>query len=175
MKKILALALSLMLLLSAVPAFAQELHSAERTVESLGGVEIAFNDLGFSLTIPEILAQTEVSEEDAALGAFDCYALADGSAYFYMIAQLMEGEGVLENYITTVQGTEGVTDPGLLSINGTSWFCYTIAETNQQVFATDVGNILLTVLCQPADDASFMTAMTQVLGTLKPLEATPAA
>ncbi|MEG2702799.1 MAG: hypothetical protein RSA65_09290 [Clostridia bacterium] len=176
MKKLLALSLSLMLLLSIVPAFAQELQSAEITVESIDGAPIAFEDLGFSLTIPEILAQTEVSEEEAAAGAFDCYAVADGSAYFYMIAQQIEGEGALENYITTVQSTETVTDPGMLVINGITWFVYTLAETNQQIFSTDVnGTVLLSVLCQPADDAGFMTAMTQVLGTLKALEAAPAA
>ncbi|MEG2603523.1 MAG: hypothetical protein RSB91_01230, partial [Clostridia bacterium] len=86
------------------------------------------------------------------------------------------GEGALENYITTVQSTETITDPGMLVINGITWFVYTLAETNQQIFSTDVnGTVLLSVLCQPADDAGFMTAMTQVLGTLKALEAAPAA
>lgn len=166
MKKMLALVLAMMLCLSCTAAMAQELQQADITVEPLEGVEMYFESLGFTITIPEILAQTEVGEADAAVGVFDAYALADASAYMMLGANELNDDTAIEGLIASLQENTAITDLGILTINGVSWLTYTLAETNQLMFCTDVGNILLTAYCFPADDEGFQGVMLQILGSL---------
>lgn len=167
MKKLLSLVLVLCMV--SVAALAEDTFQ-ELTVDALEGATMQFADLGFSMVIPEVLAQTEVSQEDAASGAFDCYALADGSAYFYMLASEVGADFDFQGYYTSLKTTEGVLEPSLLKINGVAWIAYHTTK-NQMVFVTDVNQTLaLTIVASPADDEGFVAVMTSVLGSVKPIE-----
>lgn len=168
MKKLLALLLTLTMCFAATAALAEGLQTAEITVDALEGKEMYFESLGLTLTIPEVLAQTDVTEENAAQGVFDCYALADASAYIMLGANQMTTEDAVQQLIATLQADATYSDIGILTINGIAWLTYSNTSANMVYFTTNVGDILLTCYASPANDEGFTSVVLSTLGSLVP-------
>ena len=166
MKKITALFLSLLLVLSLSVASAEGLQSAEITIDPIEGATMQFASLGIELTIPEILVQTDVPAELAETEVFDCYALADGSAYMLLGATQMQSDDDITNLITALQADSEYSELGILTINGASWLTYANEAQNMLMFTTNVGEIMLTVYSSPYNDEGFRAVMLQILGTV---------
>lgn len=170
MKKLIALTLALVLALSCAASLAEDLQNAEITVEPIEGLTMQFTDLGIELTIPEILAQTELPEGMAETSIFDCYALADGSAYMMLGADQMSGDDAITNLVAGLQADAAYSQIGVLTINGVSWLTYAKEADNLLMFTTNVGDILLTLYCEPYNDEGFRAVMLQILGTVALME-----
>lgn len=166
MKKLVSLALVMVMLCVSFTAFASELQTAEITVDPAQGSTMVFEDLGFELTIPEALAQTDVPESLAETDIFDCYALADGSAFLMLGGTEMADENSLNNLLASLQADSAYSDIGVLTINGISWLAYAKVEDNLLMFSTDVGTTLFTVYSSPYNDETFRSTVLSILGSL---------
>lgn len=170
MKKTISLFLALALMLSCSAALATELQSAEITVDPIEGDTYQFEDLGIELTIPAILAQTDLPAGLEDSSVFDCFALADGSAYMMIGADEMASEDAVTNLVAALQADAEYSELGILTINGVAWLTYAKEADNLLMFTTNVGNILLTVYSSPYNDEGFRAVMLQILGTVAAME-----
>ena len=166
MKKTIALLLALALTLSCSISLAEGLQTAEITVDPIEGATMLFEDLGITLTIPEVLVQTELPEGLAETSVFDCFALADGSAYMMLGADQMTNENAVNDLVAALQADSAYSELGLLSINGIGWLTYAKEADNMLMFTTNVNDILLTVYSSPYNDEGFRSVMLQILGSV---------
>ena len=162
MKRLSALLLALVLCLTCVAALAEE---NALVVDAPEGSGYAYEQLGIAIFVPDDLVQTEVSEEDAALGAFDMFRAEDGSKMIQFRISDPGADFDPQAYFDSLKGTEGVVDPEVGTINGISWITYS-TTSNQMVAVTNVGELYLTAIAMPLDDEAFVQTFAQVLGSI---------
>lgn len=163
MKRLFALMLTLVLCLASTAALAEE---NAIVVDAPQGSTYVYEACGFSIIVPDELVQTDVSDEDAALGAVDMFMAEDGSKLLQLRIAEVEADFDVQAYYESLATTEGVVSPAVGSINGISWITYSTTD-NQAVAVTNVSDTLfLTMIAVPGDDDAWIATYAQILGSI---------
>lgn len=146
MKKLFAILMALCLMLSCA-ALAEAVEVNWSDVEAgladsgVTGEFVTFDEIAVKIWIPEGLPAVELTDEDREAGYIGYFANEEAQmAVMYVNADGMS----IEDYMTALEGTEGVESIALLNINGLSGVRYQMPENDSLniAFATEAGYIL---------------------------------
>lgn len=154
MKKLIALALALVLCLGCVSAFAEAL---EVDVENaFDGVWVQFADFGFQIYLPSDWIEWELTEDELAEGMFYSAVSEEGYGVDLYYGDASAAAGV--DHATFAAGVaETYPDAELITINGIDFVEYTdqeIGTCNLYAFGADDDGYIFEFY--PYDDADFL-------------------
>lgn len=146
MKKLFAILMALCLMLSCA-ALAEAVEVNWSDVEAgladsgVTGEFVTFDEIAVKIWIPEGLPAVELTDEDREAGYIGYFANEEAQ----MAVMYVDADGMsIEDYMTALEGTEGVESIALLNINGLSGVRYQMPENDSLniAFATEAGYIL---------------------------------
>ena len=169
MKKLSAIVLALVLMLSAVPALAAELNWSdyEEGVAGLDAQFITFDQISIKMWMPNALKPVELSDEAKEMGFIGYYLTSDETCY--MTVQYVNMGGMtLEEYAEYLpeSGATGVAD---MVINGIPCLNFDMDDATAVAYATEMGYILQFTF-GPVTDEGYAATMQVMVASIQPIE-----
>lgn len=161
MKKILAILMTVLTLLGAACAVAEE------DATSFEGVVTSFEDYGFQMTVPAEWEVLELAEEDMEEGIFFMAQRADEqSGVFMQFADL--GVAMTLDQLETIWLEIG-TAASQTEFNGVPMIFVEAAEDDfiGVVFLDASGSGMITIFFSPANDEEFSVLVEEILNTIQ--------
>ena len=157
MKKLLALALSLMLVLGCAAAMAEEVPEL---------TQLSFDGTGFTIGVPTDWNMMEINETLQSAGVFFYAANADQTRSFLIsaVAQTYEDTDALAADLVA----QGATEVGIAEINGFTVVTWTLESVDQTGFAILAESGLYNFTFSPASDESYAPIAVAMLQSLQP-------
>ena len=170
MKKLIALVLALLMLGSVACAEGVSLSWEEvsEAAASIAGEFKTFEEISVKIWIPEVLKETELSDEDKASGYIGYFMTDDQTAA--VAVQYVDVNGTtLEDYQAMLAETEGVSEIEAGTVNGLPAVSYEYNGNGVVAFTTEMGYIL-EVSCGPLSDEGFAAVAPIVICSIQAAE-----
>lgn len=179
MKKLVAIALSLMLCLGAVSALGEaptviNWADVEPALTETGveGQFVELTNTGLKMWLPTIFEAAEVPEELAAMGMQCGFHTADGSAEIAVtLYQMNEGTGLAEYAATLEAG--GALNIDFAVLNGLNAFSASLTDANSvesAIVALEVGEgFVAQVTFAPMSDEGFNATTQIIMASIQPI------
>ncbi len=170
MKKLFALTRALCLLCSAALANELTWDSVSETADQIAGGFKTYDDIAVKIWIPDILQETELTDEDKEDGFIGYYMTADEAAAVSVRYVNMDGQS-LEEVEAELKEDADVSGIETGSVNGLAGRSYEIKEkdTTCMAFATQKGYIL-EVACAPISDEGFAAVAGIIISSIQSAE-----
>ncbi len=170
MKKLLALTLALCLLCAAALANELTWDSVAETADQIAGGFKTYEDIAVKIWIPDILQETELTDEDKENGFIGYYMTADETAAVSVRYVDMNGMS-LEEYEAALKDEADVSGIETGSVNGLEGLSYDIKDkdTSCIAFTTQKGYIL-EVACAPMSDEGFAAVAAIIISSIQAAE-----
>ena len=170
MKKIFALMLALCLLCGAALANELTWDSVAETADQIAGGFKTYDDIAVKIWIPEILQETELTDEDKEDGFIGYYMTAEGTAAVSVRYVNVDGQ-TLEAFEAELKENAEVSGIETGSVNGLAGLSYDIKgkDTACMAFATQKGYIL-EVACAPMSDEAFAAIAGLIISSIQSAE-----
>lgn len=176
MKKLIALALTLIMLLSAATAFAEEIPEinwadveASIAESNIDGEFYTLDAVDSKFWIPSVMLECELTEEDLADGYIAYFVTEDETAVVSVVYVDVEGMSLDEYAELLVEA--GATDIENVIINGCSALSYNLTEENTGciAIATEAG-FILEFAFSPIDDEGFLAISSIIISSIQSAE-----
>ena len=170
MKKLLALVLALLMLVSVACAEEVSLswENVAESAASIAGEFKTFEEISVKIWIPDVLKETELSDEDKENGFIGYFMTEDQTAA--VAVQYVDMSGMtLEDYQANLAETEGVSGIEAGTVNGLPAVSYEYNGNGVVAFTTEMGYIL-EVSCGPLSDEGFAAVASIVICSIQAAE-----
>ena len=178
MKKVLSIALSLLVLFTSVSALAENVITFDAAIAEQMGLQgefVAMEDFGLQFYLPGPLSALEVTQEQADQGTYALFSTADGTSSMsigYAAATDAQGSEVTDlEELAALYSQAGAVNVETGEINGLPCISYTFSEPGAMgvAFLTEKGH-QLTFNFSPLSDESYQAVAMLVVSSIMPLE-----
>ena len=170
MKKLFALVLALLMLGSFACAEGVNLSwdDVAEQAATIEGEFKTFDEISVKIWIPDVLKESELSDEDREGGYIGYFMTDDQSAAVGVQYVDMNGMS-LDDYQEAISEDEGVTEIERGTLNGFDALSYEYNGNGVIAFTTEMGYIL-EVSCGPLSDDGFKAVAAIVICSIQPAE-----
>ncbi|MBR6185894.1 MAG: hypothetical protein IKQ41_06480 [Clostridia bacterium] len=171
MKKLSAILMALVLMLSTIPALATELNWSdyEAGVAQIEANTVTFDQISIQMWMPAVMQPVELADEDKEAG-FIGYFLSPDEACYVTVQYVDVGGMSLEEYAEYVPQIGG-SGAQMMVINGIPCLNYDLEEeaATAVAYATEMGYILQFTF-GPYTDENYASTMQVMVASIRPVE-----